>query len=135
MKNNFHITALLIALLLTAPLFGAAQAPTKDKEPTRGLAFGVMAHTHGFGFDIQYLLLRDNNKSIVISTAISSIKDPRELKIESAYSDQGGKDYIWDKKNYGYVLAPTIGIAKDWVPNSGYSRIAIRTNFSGGLEL
>lgn len=135
MKNKSHTITLLLALLFTAPLMAWTQSPNIDKEPTRGLAVGVMAHTHGFGFDIQYLLLRDNNKSIVFSTAISSVKHPQELKIESAYSDQGGKRYIWDKKNYGYVLAPTVGIAKDWIPNNGFSRIAVRTNFSAGPAL
>lgn len=131
--NIRHIPTLLLLLLSLLPRIGAAQMETREsEEPTRGLGVGVMAHTYGFGFDVQYMWLRDNGKSIVLSTTLGSLKHPTELKIESAYNDQGGKDYIWDKKNYSYVLAPTIGIAKDWIPNSGYSRIAVRTTFSGG---
>lgn len=136
MNTRSHITTLFLAFLLTMPVFlQAQQGNSKDKEPTRGLGVGIMAHSYGFGFDIQYLLLRDNNKTIVISTALSSVKHPTELKIESAYADQGGKNYIYDKKNYGYVLAPTVGLAKDWIPKSGYSRISLRTTFSGGPAL
>ncbi|MEM7037363.1 MAG: hypothetical protein AAF570_10310 [Bacteroidota bacterium] len=126
-----------IGLLFLIPAMLYGQRLTDDykkKEPTRGLAFGLLAHTYGFGFDVQYHILRDNS-TLIVGVAMSSMKHPQELKQESAYADQGGKDYIYDKKNYAYVLSPTFGISKDIIPKSGYNRISVRSTLSGGPTL
>lgn len=113
----------------------AQPANSAPKQPTRGLAFGLLAHTAGFGLDVQYHLISSPKTRFVISTSIASYKNPRELKIESAYADQGGKSYIFDKKNYAYVLSPTFGISKSWVERDDFSRMSVRTTFAAGPAL
>lgn len=129
MRNLFFIS-----LLCALPFLSHAQASKAAKEPTRGLAFGVLAHTAGFGADLQYSIYRDG-LDFTIGLSLSSFRHPRQLKIESAYMDQGGKDYFYDKKNYAYVLAPTFGISKTVIGNEGYSKISVRTTLSGGPTL
>lgn len=135
MKSGRHIQVLakafLLLVLLGVPLQQYGQAKQEEKAPTRGLAFGMLAHSFGFGIDVQYHLIR-RNSSLVFSTSLSSYKDPKELKIQSAYADQGGKRYIYDKKNYAYILAPTFGYSKNWIPNSGFSKVGLSTTFSAG---
>lgn len=125
---------LMGVIFICLPLIQYAQAPSKEEDPTRGLAFGVLAHSFGFGIDVQYHLIRSNT-SLVFSTSLSSYKNPKELKIQSAYADQGGKRYIYDKKNYAYVLAPTFGYSKNWISNSGFSKIGLSTTFAAGPAL
>ncbi len=138
MKSGSHIPTLAKLLLawtlMALPLFMSAQRAQEEEPATRGLAFGVLAHSYGFGIDVQYHLIRDDH-SLVFSTSFASYKDPRELKIQSAYADQGGKRYIYDKKNYAYVLAPTFGYSKNWISNSGFSKVGLSTTFSAGPTL
>lgn len=139
MKSTFYNTFLaklfvaLVLLMVWAPS-NFAQGLEKEDPPTRGMAFGILAHSFGFGFDLQYHLIR-NNSSLIISAGLASYKDPRESKIESAYADQGGKRYIFDKKNYAYIFAPTLGYSKNWIKNSRESRIGVSTTFSAGPAL
>ena len=125
---------LLGCILFLVPVQQQAQNAQEEEPPTRGLAFGVLAHSFGFGIDVQYHLIREKS-SLIFSTSFASYKDPRELKIQSAYADQGGKRYIYDKKNYAYVLAPTFGYAKNWISNSGFSKVGLSTTFSAGPTL
>jgi len=123
----------LVLLIGVAPS-SSAQQLEKEETPSRGMAFGLLAHSFGFGFDLQYHLIRDNS-TLIISAGLASYKDPRESKIESAYADQGGKRYIYDKKNYAYILAPTLGYSKNWIKNSRESRIGVSTTFAAGPAL
>lgn len=123
------IKRLLIGLLLIFPLF--VQAQEQEKAPTSALATGIFGHSFGFGFDLRYIALR-NSWDYTISLSLSSYKNPKELKIESAYADQGGKNYIYDKLNYGYVLAPTFGISKTVIPRSAHNRIGLHLGLSAG---
>lgn len=123
---------IIIGLLFLLPFF--VQGQEKKKEPTKGLAFGILAHTYGFGIDAQFHVLRPE-WDFIFGASFSSYKHPKELKIESAYADQGGKDYIFDKKNYGYVLAPTFGISKRIIPKNGFNKISLRSTFSAGPTL
>jgi hypothetical protein len=123
------VRRLLLALLWIIPL--ASMAQEAPKQPTSGLAFGLFAHSFGFGFDVQYLMLR-GNWDYNISVSIGSYKNPKELKVESAYADQGGKDYVYDKLNYCYVLAPTFGLSRYIIPRNGYNRVGLRGSLSAG---
>lgn len=120
---------LLIALLLTLPTLAWAQEVPRP--PSAGLAFGLFAHSFGMGFDVQYIALR-GNWDYTISMSLGSYKDPRELKIKSAYADQGGKDYVYDKLNYCYVFAPTFGLSRKLVSRNLFNRIGIRGTISAG---
>ncbi len=134
---NFRSIARLILgiTILGLPLRQFAQDLQDEEDPTHGLALGLLAHSFGFGIDVQYSLIRTNNSSFVFSTSFISYKDPKELKIQSAYADQGGKRYIYDKKNYVYLLTSTLGYSKIWIPKSGFSKVGLSTIFSAGPAL
>src|SRR5262249_3703772 len=119
----------LIGLLVLLPILGWAQENTKP--PTAGLAFGLMAHNFVFGFDVHYLALR-GDWDFSFGLSLSSYKNPKELKIKSAYADQGGKDYVYDKLNYCYVIAPTFGISHSLIQRNLFNRIGLRATFSAG---
>lgn len=123
---------ILFGLLFLLPFVVMAQE--KKKEPTRGLALGIFAHTAGFGADVQYHVYRDG-LDIITGVTFASIRHPKQLKIESAYADQGGKRYFFDKKNYGFVLAPTMGLSKVIIGQDAYSRVSVRTTLSAGPAL
>lgn len=120
---------LLLTLLLLVPLLTWAQPEVKPA--SAGLAFGVMAHSFGIGFDVQYLVLR-GEWDYSIGLSLSSYKNPKEMKIESAYKDQGGKDYVYDKLNYCYVLAPMFGVSRKLISKGVFNRIGLKGHFSAG---
>jgi hypothetical protein len=120
---------LLIMLLLLVPCLLPAQE--KVAPPTAGLAMGVFAHSFGYGFDVRFILPRPST-DMFIGLSLSSYKNPKELKIESAYKDQGGKDYVYDKLNYCYVIAPTFGINRKLIARNLFNRVGISGTISGG---
>ncbi|MEY3442996.1 MAG: hypothetical protein RLZZ519_1277 [Bacteroidota bacterium] len=120
---------LLITLLLLVPVMMWAQPEVKPA--SAGLAFGMLAHSFGFGVDVQYLVLR-GDWDYTIGLSLSSYKNPKELKIESAYKDQGGKDYVYDKLNYCYVLAPMFGVSRKLISRGIFNRIGLRGSLSAG---
>ena len=124
MQKRFFIT-----LLLLCPILLWAQPEVKPA--SAGLAFGVLAHSFGFGFDVQYLVLR-GDWDYSMSLSLSSYKNPKELKIESAYADQGGKDYVYDKQNYCYVIAPMFGLSRKLISRGIFNRVGLRGSLSAG---
>lgn len=120
---------LLFIFLLLIPFL--SQAQEKTSPPTAGLAFGLMAHSFGFGFDVRYLMPRANH-DFFVSLSMSSYKNPKELKIKSAYADQSGKDYVYDKQNYCYLIAPNFGFTKRLIARDLFNRVGISFSASGG---
>jgi hypothetical protein len=120
---------LLIILLLLVPCL--TQAQEKPHQPTAGLAFGLLGHSYGFGFDVRFLLPRPSS-DFFLSLSLTSYKNPKELKIESAYKDQGGKNYVYDKLNYCYVIAPNIGWSRRLISRNLFNRVGISATVSGG---
>jgi hypothetical protein len=119
----------LITVLLFLPLWGWSQQ--KPVTPTGGLAFGGFVHSFGFGFDVRYIVPR-TDKDFFFSLSMSSYKNPKELKIKSAYSDQGGKNYVFDKQNFCYVIAPTVGISRRLIARNLFNRVGISATISAG---
>ena len=119
-----------IALLLTVPLLGWTQVKP-PKEPTAGLAFGLIAHSFGFGFDVRYQVIR-STWSYDLGVSMTSYKHPQEAKVNSAYASTGGKDYVYDKLNYCYVLAPSVGLSRNLINRDIFNRVGIRGGFSAG---
>lgn len=119
-----------IALLLLLPLLGWTQVKP-PRVPTAGMAFGILAHSFGFGFDVRYQAIR-STWNYDVGLSLTSYKHPQEAKINSAYATTGGKDYIYDKLNYCYVLAPSIGVSRDLIGRDLFNRIGIRGGFSAG---
>lgn len=128
-----YIIQTFTLLLLLSPLLSQAQ---KKQEPNRNaLSFGILAHTNGFGVEVQQWLMPEDKLDFVIGLSFSSFRNPKELKIESAYRDQGGKDYIFDKKNFAYLLAPTFGVSKVLMPQNEFNRIGLRASVNLGPTL
>ncbi|MFM2376441.1 MAG: hypothetical protein RLZZ165_1538 [Bacteroidota bacterium] len=121
------VKRILPVLILALPLM----MPAQTKTPAAGVAFGLFAHTFGFGFGMQYMVFR-GNWDYVIDLSLQSYKNPQELKIKSAYSDQGGKDYVYDKLNYCYVLAPTLGVSRSLIARNLFNRVGISGSISAG---
>lgn len=125
---------LIYCLLLALPFGLFAQQKGEDEPNTRSLAFGLYAHTYGFGLDIQHLRFREGN-DLFFSLSFASLKNLKEQKIESLYVDQGGKDYYFGKKNYGYTLTPLIGLSRQLIQKSDFNRVSLRINAAVGPSL
>jgi hypothetical protein len=120
-----------IALILTL-LFPLLMKAQEAKHPaTAGLAFGIFANSFGFGLDTRYMILR-SDWDYHIGLSFGSYKHPKESKIESAYADQGGKDYVYDKLNYGYLIAPTFSISRKIIRLGSANRIGLNMSLGGG---
>lgn len=130
--RNFHFMGkrLLLVLLLISPFLASAQQK-EEKPATNGVVVGVFGHSFGFGLDLRYLAFR-GDWDYTFGLSFSSYKNPKELKVASAYADQGGKNFIFDKLNYGYVLAPTFGISRKIIPRQDHNRIGVSVGISGG---
>jgi hypothetical protein len=120
---------LLLALMLLLPLLAAAQAP--EQAPRAGLAFGMQAHSFGFGIDVRYLMPR-GRWDYDLAVSLSSYKSPQEARIESAYADQGGKDYVYDKLNYCYMLSPSVGMWRKVIGANSYNKVSLSVGASAG---
>lgn len=120
-----------IALILTLLMPLLLQAQDAKPPASAGLTFGLFAHSFGFGLDTRYLILR-GDWDYHIGLSFSSYKHPKESKIESAYADQGGKDYVYDKLNYGYMIAPTFSFSRKIIPLGAANRIGLNLSFGGG---
>ncbi len=130
--RNFHLMGkrLLLVMLLTLPFLASAQLK-EEKPATAAVVVGVLGHSFGFGLDLRYMAFR-GDYDYIFGLSFSSYKNPKELKVASAYADQGGKNFIFDKLNYGYVLAPTFGISRKIIPRKDHNRIGVSVGLSGG---
>ena len=111
---------LSIICLLFLPGFLLAQLSLQDEEesrPVNGLTAGVFFHTQGMGGSVDYFRFRGGN-DCVFGVSFASMRHSKEQKIASAYKEQGGKDFRFDKKNYFYTLTPTFGLSKVLLNNS-----------------
>lgn len=120
-------------ILLVLPLSIFSQDKV-EKDPEHSLSFGVFAYTQGFGFEVQSMRLKEGT-DFIFSLSMASFRSLREQKVESAYMDQGGKAYIYDKMNYAYLLAPTIGFSKEFIPKTDFSRVSMRWTCTAGPTL
>lgn len=123
---------IIVALLLLG-IQASAQEP--DQPNTRAIAVGPYFHSFGLGLDFRYYFLKDSKTDLMIAATFASHRTRSERKIESAYKDQGGKDYTFDKKNYAYTLAPVFGITRQIIPKSEFNRISLRASLAGGPTL
>ena len=121
---------LLIYCLFLLPFALIAQEPERE-EPTMGMAFLGYGHSHGLGGELQFWKQNDDSQ-LIFGLDLASIKDRREQKVISFYQDQGGKKYIFDKKNHFYSLRPTIGISKPLFKRSFLNKIDVKYRVSAG---
>lgn len=122
MKNLFLVA---LSLLILSPIASFGQKKKVVEEPNTGLTVNLFGHTYGYGVGVDWFRTA-GNKDFFVSVDIASYRSKREQKVESAYADQNGKDYIFDKKNYFYVISPKVGLSKQFASASHFNRIGVR---------
>ena len=105
----------------------------EDDFAPRDKAFGIglQMTNYGFGFDFHHWHKWRDKWEMSYNLELSSMKDPHEVRIESAFSDQGGNSYIFDKRNYGYAMGMTYGIHRVLMPLTDFNKLSFR----GGLGI
>ncbi len=98
--------------------------PDKSSK-SHALAFGMHLHSYGFGFDYQQFKAINEKLNRAVFVEFSS------LKIESIYNSQGGKNYIFDKKNYCYNLSFLFALERSIWSKNTFSNV----NFKLGIGL
>jgi hypothetical protein len=63
------------------------------------------------------------------------VKDPREVRSTSSFGDRGGRDFIFDKRNYVYTLGIVAGLNKVIYPHTDWSRLSVRLGVGLGPVL
>lgn len=112
----------------------SAQDTESEKEQISSiLAYGFQSTTRGLGLHAVYFKGVGPNKTS-FGFDMHSVKGHREIRIRSAYQDLGRK-YIFDKINYFYVLAPTVGISREVFPRSSFNKINVTVNAAAGPAL
>jgi hypothetical protein len=132
----------LVALILVGGLGGlwpTAACTQVYKDPTdhlairnQGLAFGAHLHTQGLGIDGYYFRHLWGGYQGALHVSAASLKDPREVRIPSLYASQGGKDFIFDKKNHAYTLSATVGLQRTLVPLNHYNKLQLTVGLGAG---
>ena len=115
-------------------MVGLSQSRTDEPDWESGLGFGLYGHTFGLGFNVEYWKAGDKN-DMIFSFAMASYRNKKEQKVESFYKDQGGKDYVFDKKNYFYTITPSVGISREVIKKSPHNRVSLRLGGNAGFNL
>lgn len=128
------------ALLLGTWLNVSAQVDPELSErfglKPRTLGIGASINTNGLAFHVRYFRrLGETNNELVFDTWLSSLRDSREVRVESAFQSQGGKSFVWDKRNYAYTLGITGGFQRVVTPLNSYNRFSLRVGVEAGLIL
>lgn len=121
--------ALLHGSFLSAQVSGTSLAEKKNQK--NSLSIGIYGSTYGSGIKVEYTK-QNGSQDFFTDISFGSIRSLKEFKIKSAYSDQNGKDFIWDKRNYLYSLTPVFGFSKELLQRSGYNKIGLRAGAAGG---
>lgn len=126
----------LLTIGLCICLAGRAQAQLileEDLEPrTAGTAFGAHIHSYGIGFDFYHFKQLQGRWEGVLFLSTGNIKDPKESRTKSLYNDQGGRDFIYDKRNYAYYLAGTYGLQTELLKLNHYNKLSLRAGLGLG---
>ena len=128
--KNFAV----VFLFLSLPFLIFSQETKKRPEVTNGLNVGFNVHSFGLGVGVQYLKKLGSN-DLLIEGNFSSFKGKKEEKIESVYSDQNGKDFIFDKKNALFALSGGVGLSKKILPLGNHNKVSLRVSGSIGPTL
>ena len=126
--------AFLFLALLFWTRFLLAQEPDVVREPKVAVCMDVFGHNYGLGLGLDFWKL-SGKKAITAHAQISSFKDRHETKINSVYDDQGGKSFIYDKKNYFYSVSAVVGMSKEVLARSQNNRVGIRVGGALGIAL
>lgn len=102
-----------------------------EPQGVRGMAIGLHITTGGIGFNINHLRGNDPNKLFLVGLEINSVRDTREVQIESAYGEQG-KKYVFGKANHFYVATPSVGIQQNFFPLHANNQLNVRLGIQAG---
>lgn len=130
-------------LLVLASCGLASMAQVADPEyaerfspKARALGIGAAINTNGLAFHVRYFKRLGNSANeLVFDGWLSSLRDSREVRVESAFQSQGGKSFVWDKRNYAYTMGFTTGFQRIIAPLNSYNRFSLRVGLEGGLVL
>lgn len=122
-----------ILLLCFAQL--CAQEGDSAKKTTKSAALGMHLYTFGWGFDFQQILKINEKRDHFFRLDLASLKNKNEGRTPSLYRDQGGKAYIFDKKNYCYNLGVTYGQQWAIISRTNVSYVSVHAGISGGVAL
>lgn len=100
-----------------------------------GLGFGAHISTTGIGIDVQYFKRPSEQWEWTILFRAASVSDPRERRVKSLYSDQGGKDFVYDKLNYAYTVSLLYGWQRTLFNLDPYNQTTIKTGLAFGPTL
>lgn len=125
----------LIALLMGNCLM--AQSPDNDDLVSRSTGFAVGGHVHsrGLGGDLYYFRPLFDRWELAGIASLSSLKELNESRVKSLYKDQGGRDFVYDKKNYAYTLSATVGLQTQLFGLNNYNKLSMRAGLAIGPTL
>jgi hypothetical protein len=128
------LLALGLMVGMGLPLRGQTGPEVPDEVKPRQLAIGlgVGIHRFGLGFEAQLTHRYHDRWMRHYGLSLASYKDPHETRIESFYKDQGGKDFIFDKSNYCYVMGFVAGIERELLPRTEHSRLSFNVGAAAG---
>jgi len=121
--------SILILLLFS---FCSLFAQTQTEQLVRGLALGMHIHTYGVGLDAMFIKQKTERRDRVLQFSLESLKNRKEIKIESLYKDQGGKAFIFDKINYAYTLSSQWGFQWKIIPFQSFSSLSCKVGLGAG---
>lgn len=128
---------LALWMVSLSSVMGQFDPETADRLSFRKTALGFGAHisTAGIGIDVQYFKRPSEQWEWTILFRAASISDSRERRIKSIYSDQGGKDFIYDKLNYAYTVSLLYGWQRTLFNLDPYNQTTIKTGLAIGPTL
>lgn len=103
---------------------------------TGGFWIGGHISSRGWGFNMNYLRgKKDRDWHLIVGFDAFHLRDSRELRIESIFNNQGGRDFVFGKLNYFFVVSPTVGIYKDLFREKSGSMIDVSVAIQAGPAL
>lgn len=94
-----------------------------------------LLHTYGWGTELQYLRTIEERYGWNVSLSFASYKNRDETRIASFFSDQGGRDFIFDKINYAYIMGFTVGGQYELIPRKEFTRVRVLAGLGVGPAL
>jgi hypothetical protein len=131
MKLFIQLVGLCAGVLNIAVAQVDLDASTRFGPKENALSIGADVHRYGLGFDLRYWKQWGEHSEWTLHISLGSLRDPREVNVESAFSAQGGRNYVLYKEQYAYFLSGTWGWQRVVMPLTHYNRFSLRV----GLEV
>lgn len=99
------------------------------------LGIGALLHSYGLGVGVTGRTWRDGEEGRFWQLDLSSYRLREETRIRSAYRDQGGKNYVYGKVNYVYLLEGVYGYQRLLAYRSAVSALQVSVQVGIGPAL